>query len=226
MDVWGHSDQVSVKEAADAGGAPEPSPSPAERRLPGAPQQTGSAGAGAAPLARRPQGAVSRGPGSRGWDCPRPQNAGCQQRCSQQRLIAPCHTWASTVLSRPQAYSCVGTTGEGAAKGRFPQGSKGDPAQGRGPGGNERTQDREGCQGSDGPPTAGRGYRAGRGPRGVEVHLLDLLRDVGHGEAIQPGHPREDIGQDAPVQLEGDLPDYAPILLSAGEALNLCEERR
>lgn len=55
-----------------------------------------------------------------------------------------------------------------------------------------------------------------------KAHLLDLLRDVGHSEAIEPGHPWEDVGQDAPVQLEGDLAHNAPVLLCASEALDLC----
>lgn len=73
---------------------------------------------------------------------------------------------------------------------------------------------------------AGRGTGVGSGgggreEMGQEAHLLDLLWDVGNGEAIQPCHPGKDIGQDAPVQLEGDLPNYAPVLLCAGDALDL-----
>jgi hypothetical protein len=54
------------------------------------------------------------------------------------------------------------------------------------------------------------------------THLFDLLRDVGHCEAVESRHAWEHIGQYAPVQLESDLPNYAAVLLSAGKALDLC----
>ena len=33
-------------------------------------------------------------------------------------------------------------------------------------------------------------------PPAREAYLFDLLRDVGHSEAVEPGHPWTDIGQD------------------------------
>lgn len=61
---------------------------------------------------------------------------------------------------------------------------------------------------------------------GHQAHLLYLLWDVGHREAVEPCHSREDIGQDAAIQLEGNLPDDAAILFSACEALDLCGPAR
>lgn len=124
-----------------------------------------------------------------------------EQRDSRDQLIvSPAHL-PQTPLRLAQGCSCVGTTCDGAA---------------RGPRGRGRVL------GQEGDPRAG-GVLGQGGPPGREAHLLDLLRDVGHSEAIEPGHPWEDIGQDAPVQLEGDLPNDAPVLLGAGKALDLCK---
>ena len=116
-----------------------------------------------------------------------------------------------TPLSLAQAYSCVDTTADwwpGDLGGR-----RGGELRNKGPRARMR-------------PWAGRvlgqvrDQARGR-PPAREAYLFDLLRDIGHSEAIEPGHPWEDIGQDAPVQLEGNLPDNATILLGASEALNL-----
>lgn len=78
------------------------------------------------------------------------------------------------------------------------------------------------CKASTAPGCAPHAPRYQPGPGTTEtVYLLDLLRDVGDCKTIEARHPGEHIGQDAPVKLERDLPDYAAILLSTRKTLDL-----